>query len=517
MSDFVDHTNSPAAPEIETGTTDGTLRGEPVFSKHSSMNPVHSEHSSMNNQNDTSSSYNISSRIDDFSTPQGARIDITNTADGVADTNTTTVALDRSKRRAHLEAKRATLIAQIQLDDERKIQREIDNAQLLQDQEEERLLEQEIRNLESKLHETPNNNYVDLAQLETVSSTQSLVTLPTGILPSLTRLPIEVPSQRELAIMNYRDILVLKGQITPQLAEDFYQQSLQADQALKISQTILPDSMLFIKLRVKTSYKLLKMTEEEARDWNPELLTVREIAYIIYQIYGSNPKTVTPVQIEAAINAFNWGFDLDNKDIEEESYKNLHKLITDHYGTITCLDATVEEDICKQIYKKLPNQTEMNRSYKLKKEKECPKGTPDTVLRALDRYLSCIQDVRAIIEAARAHASMGPRWFSGSTHEKQNTITSENEVIGYGQAAQRAATHMANLVIPHTRDTDWHERNRKVNNRCETCGKTNHARKDCRLHGNSHANMLQQSDVCHSGDRWLMRSRERPPRLQRQY
>jgi hypothetical protein len=475
MSDFIDHTNSPPTQ---------TLGAESTATPQSVTNP---ELSSMNPDDDTSSSYDLANKVSDFVTPRNNRIDVTDIEGSVTDTNATTVAIDKAKRKAKLEADRDLLIIANRIQQEKQLQDARDMALHLQELEEERLLEQQIEELRAQLVEKskPSANFIDLAQIDSASTTSTASVL-TNVVP--TRIDTEVRPQREMAIVNYRDIIVLKDTITPKLANDFYQQSLQANQALTVDHTILPEAMNNIRMRIKTSYKLLKISEEAAKDWCPKNLTVREIAFIIYQIYGASPKTATPVQIEAAINAFNWGFDLDNKYVEEESYKNLVKLITDHYGAIELIDTTIQEDICKQVYKKLPNQTEMNRAYKLKKDKECPKGTPDTIIKALDRYLSCIQDVRDVVETARAHASMGQRWFSGPTHEKQNTVTSTNEVISYGVAAQRAATHMANLVIPHTRDTDWHERNRTINNRCETCGKTNHQREVCKLYMNRCAN-----------------------------
>ena len=110
MSDFIDHANSPAAQETEAGANFDTNNCDLVLS----------EHSSMNKNDDSSSFYNVSSRMGDFNTPQGGRIDIANTDDGAAETNATTVALDRTKRRANLEAKRAKLTAQIKFDEDQK-------------------------------------------------------------------------------------------------------------------------------------------------------------------------------------------------------------------------------------------------------------------------------------------------------------------------------------------------------------------------------------------------------------
>ena len=46
-----------------------------------------------------------------------------------------------------------------------------------------------------------------------------------------------------------------------------------------------------------------------------------------------------------AINDFNFGFDLADRHIEEESYSNFLKLIKDHYGPIDTLSDELESKI----------------------------------------------------------------------------------------------------------------------------------------------------------------------------
>ena len=461
MSNSTD-VNDPAAYEQDLNNTPPILDSAILNDEQSSQ--IAADESS-------SSSFAISSRPEnpDFETPRVIRsMDMSATGDITGDPHATTVALDRARRKVHLEAKRQKLIDQIRADDEL----EIENAKL----------EQQILDLENKVSKRASpENYVDLVSVPTPPNSQSSAQ---PILPSLPKIPDATPSQGQLAILNYNSIIVLKGVINGTLADKFYQQSRQADFALKVSQCILPEAMLLIRLRVKTSYKVLKITEEEAKAWNPDVLDVREMAALIYQLYGSSPRTETPVQIQRAINEFNWGFDILDRNIEEESYGNFHKLLSDHYGPLKDLTPELNASITKQIYRKLPNHSEINKIYTDKTKKET-EHEPDTVEMALDRYLSCIQDVRIIIESARAHALMGTKWFSGSTQEKQNTTTSSNTVVGYGQSAQRASVIP---VLPQVRDTDYHEKNRRINNRCETCGKTNHLRHTCKLFGNRMAN-----------------------------
>ena len=53
----------------------------------------------------------------------------------------------------------------------------------------------------------------------------------------------------------------------------------------------------------------------------------------MYKLFGNTAKTETQVQIFNAINRFNFGWKIDNREVEEESYANLCKLVTDHYGS----------------------------------------------------------------------------------------------------------------------------------------------------------------------------------------
>ena len=85
---------------------------------------------------------------------------------------------------------------------------------------------------------------------------------------------------------------------------------------------------------------------------------------MIYQLYGSQQRTETTVQIENAINTFNFGFDLNVKQTEETSHQNLVKLITDHYGPLDLIPADTQDKIAKSIYRKVPNYSELNRMFK---------------------------------------------------------------------------------------------------------------------------------------------------------
>ena len=67
-------------------------------------------------------------------------------------------------------------------------------------------------------------------------------------------------------------------------------------------------------------------------------------------------KDLTPVQINNAINNFNFAWRIDDKEVEEESYANLVKLISDHYGPLAAITSEVHETVAKLIYKKLPTQ-----------------------------------------------------------------------------------------------------------------------------------------------------------------
>ena len=70
-----------------------------------------------------------------------------------------------------------------------------------------------------------------------------------------------------MGLLDFRKIVTLTGKITPDQADRFYRQSRQADFTLQWQQCVMDDALQYIRLRVKTSYRELKITEEEAARW----------------------------------------------------------------------------------------------------------------------------------------------------------------------------------------------------------------------------------------------------------
>ena len=109
-----------------------------------------------------------------------------------------------------------------------------------------------------------------------------------------------------------------------------------------------------MRLRIKTSFKLLKITEEEASDWDPTNLNTKQMADLIYILYGNAKRTETQVQVFRAINEFNFGFDINDRSVEEDSHTNLVRLIKDHYGAVANIEQEIVSKIVAMIYRKLP-------------------------------------------------------------------------------------------------------------------------------------------------------------------
>ena len=165
-------------------------------------------------------------------------------------------------------------------------------------------------------------------------------------------------------------------------------------------------------MRVKTSYTQLNISEAEAHTWNPQSLNHKEMAALVYKLFGNCAKTETQVQIFNAINTFNFGWRIEDREVEEESYANLCKLVTDHYGPLASITTEVHQTISKLIYKKLPGHTEMHKLYTDKTKNDIDDNGPDTITRALDRYLSVIQRVRNITEKAKAYRIANDEFYS---------------------------------------------------------------------------------------------------------
>ena len=339
---------------------------------------------------------------------------------------------------------------------------------------EERVLQRQIDKLNHRL--TGHDNIIDIRD---EAEPQSEAPQVAPILPTLPAIPIGQPQQIPHFVgIDTRQILTLSGKITPAEADYFYQQSKQANFKMEWQQIIQEDTIELMRLRIKTSYNLLKITEEEASEWDPTLLSTRQMSDLVYTLYGNAKRTETQVQVFRAINEFNFGFDINDRAVEEDSHTNLMRLIKDHYGAVANIEQDVVNKIVAMIYRKLPAHSELEKLYKDKTASHITLHGKDTIVKALDRFLSAIQAVREILDKAKAFQVMGTRWFSGSTADRANQKSSSNETISYGKKAA------AILPVMPKMDKDFAERNRRLQNRCETCGHTNHIRSNCRLFGN---------------------------------
>ena len=155
----------------------------------------------------------------------------------------------------------------------------------------------------------------------------------------------------------------MSGIITPDDAESFYEQSKQGDFTLTWQQVIMDDALNYIKLRVLTSANTLKITNEEAQNWDSEKLTTKEMASLIYLLFGKTLMSETAVQILNTVNEFNFGFDLMNKQVEEKSHQNIVKLLTDHYGPLHKISPETRNQIAKLLYRKVPAHSELNKMF----------------------------------------------------------------------------------------------------------------------------------------------------------
>ena len=349
----------------------------------------------------------------------------------------------------------------------------------------------EISQLENQL-ESNNAQVIDLIDNGPSTSSMTSVTTATTTSHVSSSYNNETQVSQPLALLDYGRLVTLSGTITYEMATRFFNQSKQADFKLGWQSVIMADSLALIRLRVATSYAQMKITKQDARAWDPSLLNAKEMGNLVYQLYGSQQRTETSVQIENAINQFNFGFDLDNKQTEETSHQNVCKLITDHYGPLDLIPSDIQDQIAKLLYRKVPNNSELNRTFKDQTKLDIIlTNGKDTIENCLNRYIDAIQQTRAIHILAAAHKIENNRFFSGATIERQSTTSSKDTTISYGNTTHSTFStavpkDMSRKTMPH--DTDFHEGMRTVRNRCETCGKTNHLRDTCVLFGNRMCN-----------------------------
>ena len=97
--------------------------------------------------------------------------------------------------------------------------------------------------------------------------------------------PIDIKEPKEsVGLIDFKRVLTLDGKITGDIAEKFYQQSHQAEFSLQWQQCIYDGAPDYIKMRVKTSYTQLNISEAVAHNWNPHLLNYKEIAALVFKL-----------------------------------------------------------------------------------------------------------------------------------------------------------------------------------------------------------------------------------------
>ena len=161
------------------------------------------------------------------------------------------------------------------------------------------------------------------------------VNYPKAILPNL--MPLTLASQGtniQTSLYNFTDTLILKNTITPELAEQFHTQAAAPDFQMKWHQVIYPEAISKIRMRVRTSYTLLKMSKEEAASWDPENWTVKAMAELIYILYGVRKEkpTETESQILSAIGRFNFGFGKSVHSRGHTDFGNLQRVSRNQRG-----------------------------------------------------------------------------------------------------------------------------------------------------------------------------------------
>ena len=174
-------------------------------------------------------------------------------------------------------------------------------------------------------------------------SMSSSLTTVEPLLPPISPIPIKEPKE-SVGLIDFKRVMTLDGKITGDIAEKFYQQ---AEFSLPWQQCIHDEALDYIKMRVKTSCTQLNRSEAEAHNWNPQSLNHKEMAALVYKLFGNSVKTETQVQIFNAINAFNFEWRIEDREVEVESYANLCKLVTDHYGPLASVTAEVHQTISK--------------------------------------------------------------------------------------------------------------------------------------------------------------------------
>lgn len=126
------------------------------------------------------------------------------------------------------------------------------------------------------------------------------------MLPTIPTIPIKEPRET-IELVDFKKVTTLHGKISCDMAERFYKQSRQAEFNLSWQQCIQDEALDYIRMRVKTSWMQLNCTELEAHEWNPAKLNHKDMAILVYKLFGNTAKTETQVQIFNAIKEFNFG------------------------------------------------------------------------------------------------------------------------------------------------------------------------------------------------------------------
>ena len=78
----------------------------------------------------------------------------------------------------------------------------------------------------------------------------------------------------------------------------------------------------------------------------------------------------------------------------------------------------------------------MHKVYTDTTKNDIDENGPDTITRALDRYLSVIQTVRNITEKAKAYRIANDEFYSGPTLERPNKESSKDKLSPTGRLSE---------------------------------------------------------------------------------
>ena len=304
------------------------------------------------------------------------------------------------------------------------------------------------------------------------------------------------------------DYSPLEGDITPEMAITFERQVQRMPHGITAADAIVGRARNNLHTRLMADRNQRFVAPEIAEDWW-NYVTTTTLAAMIMKYYG--PQSPTGNTVEQAMMALPFGFDYNDRTLEDNTINSHIELLETHCRSHGPLSAAQEEALSLIIEKRITRSAALYADFKESKRIDKEKRIPETWRRALQRWATCIQAVRDVIALGTKYGSTDK-----ATYHTYNSGETDPEVTGHVGTTTSTASKVGSVaakaiakvnadftaVIPPKANT-YITTEKQIKKRpppeevdvyittpstCRVCGHSEHVTQDCTHKDNVDAN-----------------------------